>query len=32
VRSLDAVPGLADGDRELILAGNLATLLDDVGR
>jgi aminocarboxymuconate-semialdehyde decarboxylase len=31
VRSLDAVPGLADGDRELILAGNLAGLLGDVG-
>ena len=32
VRSLDAVPGLGDGEREQILAGNLATLLDDVGR
>lgn len=32
VRSLDAVPGLADGDRELVLAGNLAALLDEVGR
>jgi aminocarboxymuconate-semialdehyde decarboxylase len=32
VRSLDAVPGLGDGDRELILAGNLAALLDEVGR
>jgi aminocarboxymuconate-semialdehyde decarboxylase len=32
VRSLDAVPGLRDADRELILAGNLAALLDDVGR
>ncbi len=32
VRSLDAVPGLADGDRELILTGNLSALLDDVGR
>ena len=32
VRSLDAVPGLGDGERQQILAGNLATLLDDVGR
>jgi aminocarboxymuconate-semialdehyde decarboxylase len=32
VRSLDAVPGLGDGDRELILGGTLAALLDDVGR
>jgi aminocarboxymuconate-semialdehyde decarboxylase len=32
VRSLDAVPGLADGDRELILSGNLSTLLEEVGR
>ena len=32
VRSLDAVPGLSDGDRELILGGNLAALLEDVGR
>jgi hypothetical protein len=32
VRSLDAVPGLADDDRQRILAGNLAALLEDVGR
>ena len=32
VRSLDAVPGLADRDRELILAGNLSALLAEVGR
>ena len=32
VRSLDAVPGLAEGDRERILAGNLSALLDDVRR
>jgi aminocarboxymuconate-semialdehyde decarboxylase len=32
VRSLDAVPGLGDGERQQILAGNLAALLDDVGR
>ena len=30
VRSLDAVPGLGDGERQRILAGNLATLLDEV--
>jgi aminocarboxymuconate-semialdehyde decarboxylase len=32
VRSLDVVPGLADRDRELILAGNLSALLEDVAR
>ena len=30
VRSLDAVPGLGDDDRELILSGNLATMANGV--
>lgn len=32
VRSLDAVPGLGDADRQLILAGNVAALLQGVRR
>jgi aminocarboxymuconate-semialdehyde decarboxylase len=32
VTSLEAVPGLGDSERDLILAGNLSALLDDVGR
>jgi hypothetical protein len=31
VRALDAVPDLGNRERQLILSGNLAALLDDVG-